>query len=244
MLHNSNKVHIRVDLYVFKELLRQKQFGKEKNVLNTFVSWLGTWRFCWLVFFLGFLREVLWLLHFYECTSTLLLMLSPPEVSRRGCSIHWTFHIPKIRFSVLTGAVASPPVLAVQIYLIMKIVIDLGLEKQKGAPVTQRFLILSVTVSLQTLHIHTQAFRYFIIQVKDKVLLHVSNVSRRKNISANGIDTVERKSFSKCLLCKINMIYSPRGPEHWQVLCDLKSPCIVPLKFTALLWKNYILPLL
>lgn len=140
---------------MYSRNLGQKQFGKEKNISNTFVSWLGIWRFCWLVFFLGFLREVLWLLHFYECTSTLLLMLCPPEVSCRGCSIHWTFHIPKIRFSVLTGAIASPPVLAVQIYLIMKIVIDLGLEKQKGAPVTQKFLILSVIISTNLTYTHT-----------------------------------------------------------------------------------------
>lgn len=122
-----------VDLHLFKELSGQKQFGKEKKyILNTFVSCLGTWKFCWLSFLLGLLREVLWLLHFCECTSTCLLMLNPPKVSCRRCSIHRTFHISKVRFSILTGAIASPPVLAVQIHLIMKSMIDLGLKKKKA----------------------------------------------------------------------------------------------------------------
>jgi len=62
-------------------------------------------------------------------------MLNPPKVTRRGCSIHGTFHKPKVRLSVSTGAVASPPVLAVQIHLIVKTMIDLGLRQKKKAAI-------------------------------------------------------------------------------------------------------------
>lgn len=57
-------------------------------------------------------------------------MLRPPEVLWGWCPIHCTLHIAKIWLSGLTRTVTSPPVLAIGIHFIMKLMIDLRVFKR------------------------------------------------------------------------------------------------------------------
>lgn len=75
--------------------------------------------------FLVFLRNGLWLFNFRVSSSTSSLMVGPPGIMCRGCSVHCTFHIAKVRLSILAGSITPPPVFPVLIYFIVKTVINL-----------------------------------------------------------------------------------------------------------------------
>lgn len=51
-------------------------------------------------------------------------MVLPPGIQRRRRPIHGSLHIAKIGFAVLTGPIASPPVLSVHIDLVVEAVVN------------------------------------------------------------------------------------------------------------------------
>jgi hypothetical protein len=74
--------------------------------------------------FLWFFRAT----QFYKNTSTCCLMLIEPSVCGLWLSIHRSFNISIKRRPCLTGAITSPHMLSVKIYLVLKIVIDCDIQ--------------------------------------------------------------------------------------------------------------------
>lgn len=59
------------------------------------------------------------------------LMILPPWVQRGWSPVHGPLHVAKVRPAALAGAVAAPPVLPVDVNLIVEAVVDLMKAKNK-----------------------------------------------------------------------------------------------------------------
>ena len=90
------------------------------------------YRWCVTFFALPFLYPVtFWLFNFCIRAPTGCLMLSPPKVSGWRCTIHCSLDKAKIGFLFLTRSITSPPMLLINFYLIMKVVVDLSGAKAR-----------------------------------------------------------------------------------------------------------------
>lgn len=69
-----------------------------------------------------------WFFDFRICAPTSALVVVPPGVPWRRSTIHGSLHIAKVGLAVLTRAIATPPMLTIQINFIVEAVVNLGIR--------------------------------------------------------------------------------------------------------------------
>lgn len=112
-----------------KELKKSKKFGWRNSKVLAFI-----FCFCFriLVFLLPLFNAIsLRFLDLCEGSPARPLVVCPPRIAGSGRPVHGPLHVTEKWFPLLTGAVASPPVLTIIVHFIVEAVINLAWTHQR-----------------------------------------------------------------------------------------------------------------